>query len=79
MHNRFDRPPLGVLLSGVIILQGCEELIRDTQSLLVPSMQRSEVFGLVAGFGTTFAAQRGDRGDLCGGNERCQERKARYP
>jgi uncharacterized protein with PQ loop repeat len=24
--------------------------------LLVPSLQRSEVFGLVAGFGTTFAA-----------------------
>ena len=57
MHrNRFDRLPLGVLLTSVIVLQGCEELVRDTQSLLVPSMQRSEVFGLVAGFGTTFAA-----------------------
>ena len=57
MHrNWFDRLPLGVLLPSVIVLQGCEELVRDTQSLLVPSMQRSEVFGLVAGFGTTFAA-----------------------
>ena len=57
MHrNRFERLPLGVLLPSVIVLQGCEELTRDTQSLLVPSMQRSEIFGLVAGFGTTFAA-----------------------
>jgi uncharacterized protein with PQ loop repeat len=56
VHNRFDRLPLGVLLPSVIVLQGCEELVRDTQSLLVPSMQRSEIFGLVAGFGTTFAA-----------------------
>ena len=30
--------------------------LRDTSSLLVPRFQRSEVFGFVAGFGTTFAA-----------------------
>jgi len=49
--------PLGVLLLGVIVLQGCESLgVHDTQSLLVPTLQRSEVVGLVAGFGTTFAA-----------------------
>jgi MtN3 and saliva related transmembrane protein len=29
---------------------------RDTQSLLFSSFKRSEIFGLVAGFGTTFAA-----------------------
>ena len=29
---------------------------RDTQSLLLPSFKRSEIVGLVAGFGTTFAA-----------------------
>lgn len=29
---------------------------RDTQSLLFPSFKRSEILGLVAGFGTTFAA-----------------------
>lgn len=34
-----------------------DELIpHDTQSLLVPSMQRSEIIGAIAGFGTTFAA-----------------------
>ena len=49
--------PLGVLLPSVIVLQGCESLgIHDTASLLVPSMKRSEIVGLVAGFGTTFAA-----------------------
>jgi uncharacterized protein with PQ loop repeat len=42
---------------SVIILAGCGELaIPDTASLLFPSFQRSEVVGIVAGFGTTFAA-----------------------
>lgn len=55
--TRFDKLPLGVLLPGTIVLQGCVSLgIADTKSLLVPSMQRSEIVGLVAGFGTTFAA-----------------------
>lgn len=45
------------LLLSVILLCGCEELvIRDTASLLAPRFQRSEIVGLVAGFGTTFAA-----------------------
>jgi MtN3 and saliva related transmembrane protein len=49
--------PLGVVVPGMIALQGCESLgIHDTASLLVPSLQRSEVVGMVAGFGTTFAA-----------------------
>ena len=38
-------------------LAGCEGLvIEDTASLLAPRFQRSEVIGLLAGFGTTFAA-----------------------
>mgnify|MGYP001260770734 CR=1 FL=1 len=57
MTRWFDRLPLGVLLPSVIVLSGCESLgIHDTASLLVPTMQRSEIVGLVAGFGTTFAA-----------------------
>jgi len=45
-----------VLLS-IIILCGCEGLvIQDPSSLLVPRFQRSEIWGFVAGFGTTFAA-----------------------
>jgi uncharacterized protein with PQ loop repeat len=47
----------GLMLLSVIILCGCEELgIQDTESLLAPRFQRSEILGLVAGFGTTFAA-----------------------
>jgi len=42
---------------SVMILTGCGELgIQDTQSLLIPSLQRSELVGFVAGLGTTFAA-----------------------
>lgn len=47
----------GVVLLGVLMLCGCEDLVvRDTSSLLVPRLQRSELMGLIAGFGTTFAA-----------------------
>jgi MtN3 and saliva related transmembrane protein len=42
---------------SVIILTGCGELaLPDEASLLFPGLRRSEVVGLVAGFGTTFAA-----------------------
>jgi MtN3 and saliva related transmembrane protein len=46
-----------LLMLNLIALCGCESLgIHDTQSLLSPSLHRSEVVGFVAGFGTTFAA-----------------------
>ena len=52
-----NKLPLGVLLPGVIVLHGCESLgIHETATVLVPSLHRSEIVGLVAGFGTTFAA-----------------------
>jgi MtN3 and saliva related transmembrane protein len=55
--DSFHRMTRGVLLLSVIMLCGCEDLvIRDTASLLAPRFQRSEIVGLVAGFGTTFAA-----------------------
>jgi len=55
--NYSNRVTLGVFLLNVLTLYGCEDLvIRDTSSLLVPRFQRSEIVGLVAGFGTTFAA-----------------------
>jgi len=37
-------------------LRLCGSGLRDTQSLLVPTMRRSELVGLLAGFGTTCAA-----------------------
>jgi MtN3 and saliva related transmembrane protein len=53
----FDRVTLGVLSLSVITFCGCEDLVpRDTASLLAPRFQQSEIVGLVAGFGTTFAA-----------------------
>jgi MtN3 and saliva related transmembrane protein len=40
-----------------ISLCSCQDLVpHDTQSLLIPRFQRSEIFGFIAGLGTTFAA-----------------------
>ena len=50
-------PTLSVLLLSLIMLYGCQDLVpRDTQSLLLPTFQRSEILGFLAGLGTTFAA-----------------------
>ena len=55
--DRFNRVTLAVFLPCIVALSGCQDLaIHDTQSLLDPHLKRSEVLGLVAGFGTTFAA-----------------------
>jgi uncharacterized protein with PQ loop repeat len=45
-----------LLFLCAIALYGCEGLLVDRQSLLVPRLTRSELLGIVAGFGTTFAA-----------------------
>ena len=51
------RTTLAVLALGLITLCECQELIpHDTQSLLAPRFQRSEIIGFLAGLGTTFAA-----------------------
>ena len=47
----------GVIMLSAMVLSGCESLaIPDTSSLFFPRFQKSEVFGFVAGLGTTFAA-----------------------
>jgi uncharacterized protein with PQ loop repeat len=47
----------GVLFLSLITLCGCQNLVpHDTQSLFIPRFHRSEIFGFVAGLGTTFAA-----------------------
>lgn len=57
MHPIVTRKALFTVLVLSCMLLGCQQMIpRDTQSLLVPRFHRSEIFGLVAGFGTTFAA-----------------------
>ena len=54
--SSFERTFRNVLLVSAALLFGCEDLIiHDTASLIAPRLHRSEVVGLVAGFGTTFA------------------------
>jgi len=56
--DSYKRATTFVVLSlGAAVLTGCESLgVHDTASLLAPTLQRSEIVGIVAGFGTTFAA-----------------------
>ena len=55
--DRFNRVTLAIFLPYIVALCGCQDLTpKDRPSLLDPHMERSEVLGLVAGFGTTFAA-----------------------
>jgi MtN3 and saliva related transmembrane protein len=55
-RTRIAVTPLVFFLS-LMTLCGCQDLIPvDTKSLLFPGFYRSEIMGLLAGFGTTFAA-----------------------
>jgi len=55
--RRFSRVALVLIALNLITLCGCEDLVpRDTSSLFISRLQRSEIFGFVAGLGTTFAA-----------------------
>ena len=55
--GRFSKVMLADLIPSVMALCGCADLIpRDTSSLFIPRFQRSEIFGFLAGLGTTFAA-----------------------
>jgi MtN3 and saliva related transmembrane protein len=52
----FKAVRISVLSLSMIVLGGCQDLVpRDTSSLLFSGFQRSDIFGFVAGFGTTFA------------------------
>jgi MtN3 and saliva related transmembrane protein len=55
--NPFKGLKFTILFLSLITLCGCQELApQDVRSLLLPEFKRSEVFGFVAGLGTTFAA-----------------------
>jgi len=45
-----------VLVLSAVALVACQDLVHNTQSLFLPRFQRSEIFGFLAGLGTTFAA-----------------------
>jgi uncharacterized protein with PQ loop repeat len=54
---RFNSVTVVVPLACLIMIDGCQELItHDIQSMFFPGFRRSEVFGFLAGLGTTFAA-----------------------
>jgi uncharacterized protein with PQ loop repeat len=54
--NLSSRVSLCTLMVGAMLTEGCTTLgISDPSSLLVPRLHRSEIVGIVAGFGTTFA------------------------
>ena len=54
---RFNSVTVVIPLACLIMIDGCQELIpRDMQSMFFPGLRRSEVFGFIAGLGTTFAA-----------------------
>jgi MtN3 and saliva related transmembrane protein len=55
---RHRLPTLALLSVSVMMLSGCDDewIPHDMASLLLPKFQRSEIVGLLAGFGTTFAA-----------------------
>ena len=54
--SRCHKVIMAGLLVSCIVLCGCEDLVpRDPRSLLIPRFSRSEIFGFVAGMGTTFA------------------------
>ena len=54
---RFNGLWFAVLFLSLAALCGCQDLVpHDTTSLLTPRFHRSEIFGFVAGLGTTLAA-----------------------
>jgi MtN3 and saliva related transmembrane protein len=54
---RLNRIVFGGVLCSAISLCACKDLVPgDPQSILFSEFKRSEVVGIVAGFGTTFAA-----------------------
>ena len=55
--DRHNKITLAILSISLIALSGCDDLVpHDTPSLFFPRLHRSELVGLLAGFGTTFAA-----------------------
>ena len=53
---RYYKLLAGIFLMSIVLYGGDNLVPKDTSSLLIPSLQRSEIFGFMAGFGTTFAA-----------------------
>lgn len=55
MH-RFKRVRLAVVLLSLILVGGCQHLVIDTDKIVRWDTDLPEIVGIIAGFGTTFAA-----------------------
>lgn len=53
---RFEQAVFAAVLLSLILLTGCQHLIIDTEKLVRSDTDLPEIVGIVAGFGTTFAA-----------------------
>ena len=54
--SRFNGLTLAVLFLSLMALTGCQHLVIDTEKIVKSDVDLPEIVGIVAGFGTTFAA-----------------------
>ena len=54
--SRFKRVVFAAFLSSLILLTGCQHLMIDTDKIVRSDIDLPEIVGIIAGFGTTFAA-----------------------
>ena len=53
---RFNNMMLAALFMGLLALTGCQHLVIDTDKIVKSDIDLPEIVGILAGFGTTFAA-----------------------
>ena len=54
--SQFNRTMLVALFLSLLALTGCQHLVIDTEKIVKSEVDIPEIVGIVAGFGTTFAA-----------------------
>jgi len=54
--DRSNQMKVVALFLGLITLTGCQHLVIDTDKIIKSDINVPEIVGIVAGFGTTFAA-----------------------
>ena len=54
--SRFKRVVFSAFLISLILLGGCQHLVIDTDKIVRSDTDLPEIVGIIAGFGTTFAA-----------------------
>ena len=54
--SQFKRGVFAAFLLSLILLTGCQHLVVDTDKILKSDINLPEIVGILAGFGTTFAA-----------------------